>query len=62
MVLVCTSCGRNHPIRTLSRIEAILDSDPAAAQASLDSIDTTTLKGQHLARYAMLKTQADMNH
>ena len=59
MVLVCTSCGRNHPIRTLSHIEAILDSDPAAAQASLDSIDATTLKGQHLARYAMLKTQAD---
>ncbi|MCQ2127324.1 MAG: hypothetical protein MJZ06_07820 [Bacteroidaceae bacterium] len=59
MVLVCASCGRNHPIRTLSRIEAILDSDPAAAQASLDSIDATTLKGRHLARYAMLKTQAD---
>ena len=59
MVLVCTSCGRSHPIRTLSRIEAILDSDPAAAQASLDSIDATTLKGRHLARYAMLKTQAD---
>lgn len=59
MVLVCASCGRSHPIRTLSRIEAILDSDPAAAQASLDSIDATTLKGRHLARYAMLKTQAD---
>ena len=59
MVLVCTSCGRSRPIRTLSRIEAILDSDPAAAQASLDSIDATTLKGRHLARYAMLKTQAD---
>ncbi len=57
--MLISSCARSDDMRRLVAIEALLDDSPELVQASLDSIDAKTLKGEALALYAVLKTQAD---
>ena len=54
------SCSQPSPVREqLSRAEQMMETDSRAASAVLDSIDSSALRGEEAALYALLKTQAD---
>ena len=54
------SCLQPSPVREqLQRAEQMMETDSRAAALVLDSIDSSTLRGEEAALYALLKTQAD---
>ena len=59
-VLLLTSCARHSAVwPQLLEAEKLLDADLPAAAALIDSVDTSPLRGEDAALYAILKTQAD---
>ncbi|MBP5323715.1 MAG: hypothetical protein J6Y84_07985, partial [Bacteroidaceae bacterium] len=54
------SCSQPSPVREqLSRAEQMMETDSRAASAVLDSIDSSALRGEDAALYAILRTQTD---
>lgn len=54
------SCSQPSPVREqLSRAEQVMETDSRAAALVLDSIDSSTLRGEEAALYAILRTQTD---
>ena len=54
------SCTGSSPVREqLLRAEQLMEADSRAAATVLDSIDSSTLRGEEAALYALLRTQAD---
>ena len=54
------SCSQPSPVREqLSRAEQVMETDSRAAALVLDSIDSSALRGEDAALYAILRTQTD---
>ena len=58
-VVLLLSCGKSPVREQLERAEQVMVTDSRAASAVLDSIDSSALRGEEAALYALLKTQAD---
>ena len=58
LLLLAASCGRYRNAGTLGDIGSVLDRDPALALRMLDSMDVSSLRGEHKALFALLRTQA----
>ncbi|MBO7468344.1 MAG: tetratricopeptide repeat protein [Bacteroidaceae bacterium] len=59
-LLFLLSCSHPSPVREqLSRAEQMMETDSRAAALVLDSIDSSTLRGEEAALYAILRTQTD---
>lgn len=60
LALAASSCRRQgEELRRLTAIEPLLEHNPDSARVLLDGIDPTGFRGESLALYALLKTQAD---
>ena len=58
-VVLLLSCGKSPVREQLERAEQVMEMDSRTASAVLDSIDSSVLRGEEAALYALLKTQAD---
>lgn len=58
LLLLAASCGRYRNAGALGDIGSVLDRDPALALRMLDSMDVSSLRGEHKALFALLRTQA----
>ncbi|MBP5322772.1 MAG: hypothetical protein J6Y84_03120, partial [Bacteroidaceae bacterium] len=59
-LLFLLSCSHPSPVREqLSRAEQVMETDSRAAALVLDSIDSSALRGEDAALYAILRTQTD---
>ena len=54
-----TACTPHGERERLQRAEEVIETDAAAAAATLDSIRPSSLHGDARARYALLRTQSD---
>ena len=54
-----TGCTPHSERERLQRAEEVIETDAAAAAATLDSIRPSSLHGDARARYALLRTQSD---
>ncbi|MBO4500482.1 MAG: hypothetical protein J5732_09585 [Bacteroidaceae bacterium] len=60
LALAASSCLRQgEELRRLTAIEPLLEHNPDSARVLLDGIDPSGFRGESLALYALLKTQAD---
>ncbi|MBR5964346.1 MAG: hypothetical protein IK000_09415 [Bacteroidaceae bacterium] len=58
-IVLLLSCGKSPVRQQLERAEQVMETDSRAASAVLDSIDSSALRGEEAALYALFKTQAD---
>ena len=58
-VVFLFSCAKSSVREQLERAEQVMETDSRAASAVLDSIDSSALRGEEAALYAILRTQTD---